>query len=81
MNWVGALVTFSVTWWLFFFMALPIGVRPQEDPEPGTEPGAPENPRLWPKALAATVLAALTTWGLAELIDSGLIQIRPETPA
>ena len=32
MNTAGALVTFVVTWWLIFFMALPFGAAP--DPEP-----------------------------------------------
>ena len=77
MSTVGAIVTFSVLWWLFFFMTLPFGVKPQENPEPGTEPGAPEKPRLLIKAAITTFLAGLATWGTAWIIDSGLIQLRP----
>jgi len=80
MSTAGAVVTYVVSWWLFFFMALPFGVRQDEEPVPGSERGAPTRPRLLPKVLAATALAALATWGLAWLIDSGLVQLRPVAP-
>lgn len=78
MTTVGAIVTFSVTWWLFLFTVLPIGVRPQDDPVPGSDLGAPQKTYLWQKMLAATVLAGLATWALAWFIDSGLINLRPQ---
>ncbi len=77
MSLVGAIVTYSVVWWLFFFMALPFGVHPEADPMPGHVESAPARPRLWLKAGVTTVLAALATWGIAWIIDSGLIQLRP----
>ena len=77
MSTAGAVVTYVVSWWLFFFMALPFGVRRDDAPVPGSERGAPGRPRLVPKVLAATALAAVATLGIAWLIDSGLIQIRP----
>ena len=81
MSTAGAVVTFGVVWWLFFFMALPVGVRPDDEPVPGSERGAPARPRLLIKALVATALAVLATWGVAWLLDSGLIQIRPPAPS
>ena len=80
MSTAGAVVTYVVSWWLFFFMALPFGVRQDDAPVPGSERGAPGRPRLVPKVLAATVLAAVATLGVAWLIDSGLIQVRPVAP-
>ncbi|MFO1068234.1 MAG: DUF1467 family protein [Geminicoccaceae bacterium] len=77
MSLTGGIVTFSVTWWLYFFMALPFGAQPAADPVPGTVESAPAKPRLWLKALIATVLAAATTWGIAWVIQSGLIELRP----
>jgi predicted secreted protein len=77
MSTAGAIVTFSVVWWLFFFMALPFGAAPDDKPQPGTVESAPARPRLLLKAAAATVLAALATWGIAWLIGSGLIDLRP----
>ncbi len=78
MSTTGTIVVFVVTWWLFFFMALPIGVRPPEHPEPGTEPAAPDRPRLAFKALAATVLAAAVTFGLDWAISTGRIALLPQ---
>jgi predicted secreted protein len=75
---VGAVVTFVVVWWLIFFMALPFGVQPDENPQPGNVESAPARPRLLAKALVSTVLAALATWGIGWLIGSGLISIRPQ---
>ena len=73
----GAVVTFVVVWWLIFFMALPFGAEPDENPQPGNVESAPARPRLLLKALVTTVLAALATWGVAWLIGSGWIDIRP----
>ncbi len=77
MNVFGAIVTFSVVWWLIFFMALPFGVRPQSDLVPGADPGAPERPRLWIKALVTTVLAAVITAIIGYVIEQEFISMRP----
>jgi predicted secreted protein len=79
MTGIGAVVTFTVVWWLFFFMALPFGATPEEHPQPGNVESAPARPRLLLKAAITTVLAALVTWGIAWLIGSGLIDLRPHT--
>jgi predicted secreted protein len=77
MTLAGAIVTFMMVWWLFFFMALPFGVRPEDVPQVGNVESAPARPRLLIKAAVATVLAAIATWGIAWFIQSGLIDIRP----
>ncbi len=69
--------TFFIVWWLVFFMTLPFGVRPPEEPEPGTAPSAPERPHLLLKALVTTVIALAVTWGIDWVIRSGLIELRP----
>ena len=74
---MGTIVTFVVAWWLFFFMALPFGVRPEEAPQAGNVESAPARPRPLLKAGVATVLAIGATWGIAWLLQSGLIDIRP----
>ncbi|MGD9510095.1 MAG: DUF1467 family protein [Geminicoccaceae bacterium] len=73
----GAIVTYVVTWWLIFFMALPFGVAPEEHPQPGNVESAPARPRLLLKVAVTTVLAALATWGIAWFIDSGIVDLRP----
>jgi predicted secreted protein len=72
---VQGIVTFAIIWWLVLFMALPWGVRRQENPVPGTEPGAPERPRLLIKFAVTTVLAILLTATVAWIIDSGLVHL------
>jgi len=61
---VGAVVIFVISWWLSFFVVLPIGVRGQyEDgdiPE-GTEAGAPAEPMIKKKVLWATIGAVMIT--------------------
>ncbi len=60
----GALIVFSVVWWLFFLAVLPFGVRGQwEDGStiPGTEEAAPRDPKLARKAVWATAGAAAFT--------------------
>ena len=76
MGWVGTGITFIITWWMVFFMALPWGVRRQDDPEPGHEAGAPENPRLWLKVGVTTGLAFVITVFAWVVVDLGWISIR-----
>lgn len=68
MTWTSAIVIYVILWWLVFFMALPIGVKPPheigEAAEPGHERGAPARPHVWKKVLAATIIAGLF-WGIA----------------
>ena len=77
MNPFEAVITFTMAWWLLFFMALPFGAQPEAHPQPGNVESAPARPRLWLKAAIVTVLAGLATWGVAWIVDSGLIQLRP----
>ena len=77
MNTAGALVTFVVSWWLIFFMALPFGAAPEAEPVRGHAESAPARPRLLLKAAITTVLAALATWAIAWFISSGLVELRP----
>lgn len=80
MSWPGALVTFAIIWWLFFFMSLPFGVEAEEKPEVGHTESAPKRPRILIKMAVATLLAGLATWALSWVIESGLISLRPAVP-
>ena len=77
MNTLGAIVTYLCVWWLIFFMALPWGAAPPEQPEPGHATSAPAKPRLLLKVAVTTVLAGVATYGVALFLESGLITIRP----
>ena len=77
MTLAGAIVTFVMVWWLFFFMALPFGAAPEEAPQAGNVESAPARPRLLLKAAVATVLAIGAPGASPGCIQSGLIDIRP----
>ncbi len=80
MSLFGALVVFTMAWWVLFFMALPFGAKAPTNPEPGHAAGAPERPRLLVKALVTTVLAAFVTVALGYALASGMIDLRPRAP-
>ena len=65
MAFTSALAIYFVIWWLVLFAVLPFGIRSQQeagDVSPGSDPGAPELPRLWAK-LAWTSIWALVVFG------------------
>ncbi len=76
MSWFGALVIFTVVWWMIFFITLPFGVTRTENPEVGHDPGAPEKPRLILKALITTAIAAELTGAVVAAVEYGLLDIR-----
>ena len=81
MTWFSAALVFVVLWWLVFFMSLPIGARSYheagEDVEAGNVSSAPMRPRIWLKAGASTLIAAILTVGVYFLIESGALSFRP----
>lgn len=76
----GSIVVFIVIWWLVLFMALPIGVRRDEAPEDGHDPGAPRNPNLGKKIIGTTIVSIVLFGIVYWVIDSGLISIVPPPP-
>lgn len=77
MTWPELVVVFTVCWWLIFLMALPIGVRPDDHPVPGSVPSAPARPRLRLKVVVTTLLALLACVAASQIAASGLIAFRP----
>ena len=61
---------------VILFVTLPFGVRRVEKPDPGTDAGAPESPRLGTKALVTTVIAAVMTITAHLLVSADLLPIR-----
>ncbi|NKB21979.1 MAG: DUF1467 family protein [Alphaproteobacteria bacterium] len=80
MSWTSGIVVYVMTWWLVFFMALPIGVKPPHEEggeaEIGHEVGAPVRPNLFKKALAATVIAGVITGVIYWVIVSDVASFR-----
>jgi predicted secreted protein len=76
MNWFTGVGIYVIVWWLVFFTMLPIGARPPENIEPGHDSGAPEKPRVWQKALAASLIAGVLFAGIYYAISIDLISFR-----
>ena len=57
-------------------MTLPIGNKPPEDLGDGHAASAPERPRLWIKAGASTVIAAILFAGVYAFIAADIISFR-----
>lgn len=80
MTWFTGVLVFVIIWWIVFFMALPWGAHPPEEPEDGHAESAPRNPMLWRKALATTAIAAVVFAAVYYVIDVGLIDFRGAIP-
>ncbi|MBP7241545.1 DUF1467 family protein [Amaricoccus sp.] len=75
----GAIVLFVVIWFLTLFVALPIGLRTQDESgevEPGTPASAPSEAGLRRKFLWVTVIAVALWAPLCALILWGGITMR-----
>jgi len=73
MNPATVTLTFVMLWWLIFFMALPIGVVRDENPEIGNAAGAPKNAKLLKKALYTTLIATTLTCTFFFLLQHGYL--------
>ncbi|MEN9409573.1 MAG: hypothetical protein RL216_1547 [Pseudomonadota bacterium] len=79
MSITSAIVLYAVTWFMVFFIVLPIRFVSQGDAGavvPGTPPGAPATDIVARKAKLTTLVAAGVWVVLAGIILSGVISIR-----
>ncbi|MBO6835768.1 MAG: DUF1467 family protein [Alphaproteobacteria bacterium] len=70
------IVVYVIAFWLVFFMVLPIGVRQNEEPEEGHDPGAPKSHMIGKKMLWAGIAAIALTgiyWYLADIVGIQLL--------
>lgn len=58
MGWATWAAIYFTVWWTVLFMVLPFGVKRDEAPEVGHQPGAPARPLLMQKFLWTTALSA-----------------------
>jgi predicted secreted protein len=56
------IVAFIIIWWLVLFTVLPWGIRRNENPALGEDPGAPIRHRILLRALITTGIT-LVIWG------------------
>lgn len=80
MSFVTLILVYSVTWWLVFFAALPVGVKHDQETEEtsveGADAGAPSNPNLKKKALYTSGIALVITVIYYYVATSDLISFR-----
>jgi len=77
MSFATGLIVFVIVWWLVLFMVLPWGIRREEAPEAGHEPGAPANPRIVLKLVITTLIAGVIWGGVYWAIAADLIHFGP----
>ncbi|MEX0923784.1 MAG: DUF1467 family protein [Rhodovibrionaceae bacterium] len=70
MGWFTGFIVYAIIWWVILLAVLPWGVRREENPEAGHDPGAPSNPNL-PKKLLATTLVSAAVWLVVFLLIEG----------
>ncbi|MFZ0694552.1 MAG: DUF1467 family protein [Alphaproteobacteria bacterium] len=73
MNWFVGTALFVIVWFLMFFMVLPWGAQPPEQPEAGHASSAPANPRMGLKLLVTTAIAIVIWLAVDWVIASGFI--------
>lgn len=74
----AAIVLYSVTWFMTFFVVLPIRTQSQDEAnhiEPGTPPGAPAGDVVGRKAKLTTLIATPIWAAISGVILSGWITI------
>jgi predicted secreted protein len=77
MNIASFAVVFICSWWIVIFMVLPFGVRRNEAPEEGHDPGAPIAHNLKKKMLITTAIATVLTalyWYLFDYLGITVIE-------
>ncbi len=66
MNIAYQIAVYFVIWWTVLFVTLPLGVKSQNealDMVGGTDPGAPQKPKMLKKAALTTVLTTIIYCG------------------
>ena len=77
MSITGSIVIFVILWWIVFFSLLPIDVnRKRQDIIKGTDPGAPENPRLIKKLTYTTLITSIIFIGIFLLVKYDYLNLR-----
>ncbi len=68
-------LVFIIIWWLIWFMALPIGVKPPAKVEPGHATSAPDKPMLGRKALITTAITIVIVGIIVGVVEVGWLSL------
>ncbi len=53
------IVIFVIVWWLVLFIALPFGIKKEDEVKDGNDPGAPKDPMLKKKIIFTSIASAI----------------------
>ena len=76
MGWFTGFIVYAMIWWIVLLAVLPLGVRREESPEEGHDPGAPSNPNIPKKLLAATLISAAIWLAVFALVEFDIFSFR-----
>jgi len=76
MSWFTAILVYAMVFVVVLLTVLPWGVRRDENPEPGNEPGAPARPLLLKKFIATALISLVVTGAIYVIIDQNWISFR-----
>jgi predicted secreted protein len=79
MSWATGLMVYLVIWWTILFAVLPLGVRRVENPGPGEDRGAPDQPQLLRKVIITSLVAAVLWLGFYFLHQADIFDFRKWT--
>ena len=57
MDWITAIISYFLVWWVLLFTVLPWGIEKETESEMGNDPGAPRDPFLKKKIIVTSVMA------------------------
>ena len=69
-------MVYLVVWWIMLFAVLPLGVRRVENPGPGQDRGAPEDPQILRKVVITSLVAAVVWIGFYFLQQADIFNFR-----
>ena len=72
---VNFMIVFTFSWWIVFFMMLPVGVRIPEHVEKGHASSAPAQPKIKKKAIITTIISLIFTLGYFYSLENGYLDV------
>jgi predicted secreted protein len=76
MDIAAGIVVYILLWWWVFFMALPIGIKRNENITTGHDTGAPHNTHLGVKVIATSLISFVFWFAIDLLISAELFSFR-----
>jgi predicted secreted protein len=66
---------YIMVFWVVIFCVLPIGIKREENPQPGNDTGAPSNPNLKKKFIYTALISLLLVSTYFYLKENGIIDM------